>query len=229
MNDRAAQLWQAYPDDPDSLDAAEALFFAATEADTDYAVPWNNLANLRRARGKLTAAETWLREAVGKRPDYWIALTNLALVLEDQSMLLRGEGKTTEADRKIVEAKALYRRAIETDTTSVYARNNLGYLYVQTGETDKALPLLNDAIKRFPGEAALYKNRGLAYLDQEVPVMAAKDFQKAAALDPQYLQRIAVAAEKSDAAIARALWEALATRPELRERADEALKRLGTG
>jgi Tfp pilus assembly protein PilF len=75
-------------------------------------------------------------------------------------------------------------RAFTLDSSSADAYNDLGWALVQNGQSRDALQLLERGIARFPGEARLAKNAGLAALDLGDTRTAIVHLDAALRLDP---------------------------------------------
>ena len=82
-------------------------------------------------------------------------------------------------------AEADLKKALELDPKHKESLTQLPVVYLLQGEHDKAIQILDDAIKLYP-EPALYTNRGFAKLQQEKFDEALLDFDKAIYKD-QYM------------------------------------------
>ncbi|WP_158291824.1 tetratricopeptide repeat protein [Lampropedia puyangensis] len=92
--EQAEQALQATPRDPQlqflkanaetalgQTEAAEETLTALTQTYPELAEPWNNLASLRAAQGRLPEARDMLEKALVNNPDYAQAHANLAQVM----------------------------------------------------------------------------------------------------------------------------------------------------
>ncbi len=81
------------------------------------------------------------------------------------------------------EAVANQRQSFAVDSSSAESYNNLGWALIQNRQVGDAWVLLERGIARFPGEAFLYKNAGLALLQLGDPRGALARLDRALALD----------------------------------------------
>ncbi len=123
----SADDWFALGTDlePAAPDQALEAYCRALDIDTDHFDTRVNLGRLLHERGRLSAAETHFRLALGLRPKDSTALFNLAICLEDL-------GRTPEA----VQA---YRNTIDADVECADAYYNLARLYEVLGDSAAAL------------------------------------------------------------------------------------------
>jgi tetratricopeptide (TPR) repeat protein/Tol biopolymer transport system component len=155
----AAEQWQAaiklQPDLPDPYnnlglmyekagrkDKAEAMFKKAEALNPKLAAERQvNLALLRKDAGQVDKAEADLEAAVKARPGWYQGLFHLANLKLEAG--------------KMEEAKALFLQAIAADPMAVEAHWRLGLACLELGQAAEAAKRLEEAVKRFPGEANL--------------------------------------------------------------------------
>jgi len=154
---RIRQAIAAAPENPvyhGSLGAAlraqdrheEALeaYGAALERHPDYAVAWQNTAQIEADLGHFDEAVAAFRRAIELDGRDAVAHFGLANVLSERD--------------DVVGAEAHYRSALEIDEAYVEAWNNLGNLLATTGRLSFAVGALKEAIKHRPGDATLPLN-----------------------------------------------------------------------
>jgi Tfp pilus assembly protein PilF len=128
-----------------------------------------------------------------------------------------------------------YRSALAIDSSDVRYANNLAFALIEAGRPNEALPVLGRALARFPGQAWVHKNYGLALLRSDAAHEAIAAFDRALELDPSLASarglRAEARAQAHDARGARTDWDAyLAMAHDETERAEiEArLRAMGT-
>lgn len=94
--------------------------------------------------------------------------------------LLRGE-------QGALSALSLMRRARELDRRNPVFMNNLGSLYWQLGLAQKALPLLEEAVRILPSYALAWANLGISYAEVGKPEKAEEALLRAIEADPTLL------------------------------------------
>jgi Flp pilus assembly protein TadD len=116
-----------------------------------------------------SAAEAELQEVLKERPDYYRALFNLGLLYQTEgktdqaletlqkakslrdtlhisdSSILNSIGWAYMNSGKLNEAESSFREALREDGDETITLNNLGYLYLQKGDTAKARTYLDKA------------------------------------------------------------------------------------
>jgi len=252
LNREGELLAERFGADPDSMARALGLFTSAVEADSTYAPAWNNLGILHRGRGDAALAEKDLRNAARVDPGYAVPRYNLGQLYLDQGRWQHanryfeealaldpnyaeahwGRARCLEATGDTAGAFASYRRSMGANREFFRAPNDLGYLFLQAGEPESALAVLEPAVLAFGKIPALWKNlgearRALGKLDE-----AEAAYVRALGLEPRLLAaqagRARVAEARGDVQGARDLWSPLLGAPDgrLAEEAAQALKRL---
>ena len=171
--------------------------------------PWwpTRAAQLEAAAGHTAAAENSLRTALTRDSAYAPALTQLSRMLyqqgrHDEAVRLlepvRDHRTSLNAtDRAAVLAGlALHEAALGHDDEARATLDMLGhadrddaagvaaYLAVRGGSADSAVKLTQAAVKAAPESAANHNNLGIALLRSADPDGAAREFERAIALDP---------------------------------------------
>lgn len=131
----------------------------------------NNLGVELFRRGKNDLAAKAFSEAVKIRPGYATSRNNLAVILETQG--------------KIKQAKLEYQNAIKLNNY-ILAYGNLGRLYVQANQLQKAQELLEKGQSLYPLDAEINYYLGLTYFNQGKADQANERFQKVLRLSPHY-------------------------------------------
>jgi tetratricopeptide (TPR) repeat protein len=172
--------------------------------------PWwpTRAAQLEAAAGHTAAAENSLRTALQRDSTYAPAMTQLSRMLYEQGrhdeavQLLepvRDQRVSMDAsDRAAVLAGlALHEAALGHDDEARATLEQLGhadrddaasvaaYLALRGRSADSAVKLTQVAVKAVPGSAANHNNLGIALLRAADPDGAAREFERAIALDPR--------------------------------------------
>jgi tetratricopeptide (TPR) repeat protein len=172
--------------------------------------PWwpTRAAQLEAAAGHTAAAENSLRTALLRDSAYAPALTQLSRMLYDQGRHdeavrllepVRDQRVSLNAsDRAAVLAGlALHEAALGRDDEARATLDQLGHadrddaagvaalLALRGRSADSAVKLTQAAVKAVPGSAANHNNLGIALLRAADPDGAAREFEKAIALDPR--------------------------------------------
>jgi tetratricopeptide (TPR) repeat protein len=180
---------------------AESELLAAIKANPEWSVPYRNLANLYLVRGDIAKAEAIyakglqampenadlllhlarsyeatrdLRKAaityeklLQKYPSSETAANNLALILADR----KGDNDSLERARALVQR-------FKSSPQPVF-RDTLGWVYYRSGETDKAVIILEEVVKQAPTVPIYRYHLGMAYYLQGNMVAARTNLTKA--------------------------------------------------
>jgi tetratricopeptide (TPR) repeat protein len=148
-NMRAIQLM-----DQNDLIGAKKEYYAAIESDPNWEVPYNNLAMIEIEHANYNRADSLLKEALKRKPDYTEALYNMGTVKWELNEL-------SEAERNL-------QAAINSDPDFIPAYNNLGSLLNLMERPQEAAIILDGGLDKidstpYPDEvkAFLLKNRGI--------------------------------------------------------------------
>ena len=158
----------------------------------------------RGAQAQVQSAREQLEEAVRIRPDYALARSNLAIVLERQGDWAGAEREYRAAIRisprlsaahcnlgnllfergDLAGASASFRDALRIDPADLEARKALGQALAQHGEPDAAILELRQALARAPRDAQLLNSLGILYARRGDPKAASAHFESALLADP---------------------------------------------
>ncbi len=207
---------------PEMIATARGLFSEATRIDSTYAVPWNNLADLDRAAGRLADAAAGFRHAARLDPGNATAQANLGIVLEglgwprEAEEAYRSRGATGHRSRR-------HRRTEQPRRISCSARG--------ARRTRSAFSARRSAPTRSnEGNAPLWKNHGIASLALGDTAQARTSFEQALALRSGYVEPLVglafTAAARGDEAETIARWREAEARD--RNRSEEARRTLST-
>ena len=141
----------------------------------NYAQAHYTLGTVLKQQGKLPEAAAALREAIRLQPDFAGVHTTLAAVLRQ---LGDAQGAAEEAKMGAKIAAATNNLQAATFST------NSGKRLLTTGDLDGAISQFRSAVNSDPNYAAAHYQLGLALRQQGHNDEASKEFQKAAALDP---------------------------------------------
>ena len=110
-----------------------------------------------------------------------------ALAIEPMSgEALRLEGRAHHELGQIPQAIDAYERALALDDRDVWAMNNLGYLYIQQGRSDAALPPLARAVEIRSNVPVFQNNFGTALERSGYFVAARQAYEAALQADSTY-------------------------------------------
>jgi len=164
-------LWQQGDFPP----AAEEMR-AAIRAKPDYAEAYYTLGSVLKQKGDLQAAVDALREAIRLQPDFAGAHTNLGAVLR-QLGDEKGAAAESRAGMEILQQKS-------SEQAATFATNS-GRKLLNAGDLDGAISQFRSAIHTAPNYARAHFQLGLALQRKGEKDEAAREFQKAAELDPR--------------------------------------------
>ena len=99
---------------------------------------------------------------------------------------------------QIPEAIDAYQRALALDDRDVWAMNNLGYLYIQQGRSDSALPPLARAVE-LRGNVPVFQNNFGTALERSGHFVSAREAYQAALAGGQHLRQGRSRAERVNA------------------------------
>ena len=171
---------------------ARSAFERALEADPGYAPAWTELANLHARLGRLPEAIEAYERALAADPGYARACHNLGVVHAEQYRYL----EALEVLEKCLRLRPGYAPALQTkglihlrlgenglaeearrsalglDSSLVKARRRLGRICTLQRRYEEAEPLLLEAARLAPDEAASWLRLGQLYLDWNRPQQA---------------------------------------------------------
>lgn len=159
----------------DHLTAAKQSFEKAVELQPTFAIAWYNLGRTAMKMGETTDAQRYLDEAIILQSDLTKAYFDRALL---RKTIGDKEGAIEDYDRIIKMKGDAY----------IEAFLNRGLTRKMLGDFNGALKDINQAIKNFPEDAMLYKNRGNLYFMFNQPRQAIEDFTKAIELDNDFAE-----------------------------------------
>ena len=156
--------------------------------------------------GHLDVAETALAESVRLSPNHVKGHVNLARVLLEAGRLEEAlehatlaediDPASVQAKRTLARAQAetgdvegaleMYEQALWIDPEDTWSLNNLGYLLLQVGRYDEAMGPLALATMLDSDNPLFFNNLGSALEGSGHTVAAARAFESAATLDPDY-------------------------------------------
>jgi tetratricopeptide (TPR) repeat protein len=155
------------------------------EYDVDKIVMANAAAELKSAKGfgwqAYTSAANY---AAQNKTDYdqalkWadqaVTMNKSFATLNVKSNVLKGMGKTEEADKLVNDAIAI---ATENEL------NNYGYQLMNNGQVDKAIEMFILNTKRFPKSANCFDSLGEGYVTKGDSKNAIANFKKSLSMDP---------------------------------------------
>jgi tetratricopeptide (TPR) repeat protein len=154
------------------VDSAIAILRDAIANDARSAEVYLLLGRLYAARGQLAAARSEFQRLAQEKPDAaGPARTMLGIVKQM-------EGDTAGA-------AAEYQQALQADSSSAVAANNLAWLYAEQGKLDDALTLAEKATSQVPSSAEFQDTLGWVYYRKGLPMHALPAFEKSAEIAPQ--------------------------------------------
>ncbi len=168
---------------------AESEYNASLSANAAYGPALNNLGQIYYRRGNISTAKDWFQKGIDADPTHNApAYNNLAIVLYGQAQANNDAAIYKDAISKL-------RRALAIDSESVVAYNLLALIYLNTAESDKSKLALaelvvtqgKEANEKFP---PIYNTYGLIELRRKNVTAALQDFEKAVALDPNYIEAL---------------------------------------
>ncbi|CAG7826142.1 unnamed protein product [Allacma fusca] len=139
--------------------AADA-YRTALKLKPDYYQSMNNLGNLLRSSEAYEEAELWLRKAVSTKPDFAAAWMNLGIVLSRKN--------TTEA-------MDCYFKALEHRRRYPDCEYNLGNLYLDVGDKERAIKSWIKAVSLKPTHTQAWVNL-IILMDQDGKIQDAKEW-----------------------------------------------------
>jgi tetratricopeptide (TPR) repeat protein len=113
---------------------------------------------------------------------------NARLTTGENATTLVNLGQALEDRKNWPKAEQCYRSAIEIESESVAAHNDLGRLYISQSRFEEAIRELKEACELAPNFPLVRNNLGNAYYLQKKPDEAAVEFAKAIELAPEYDQ-----------------------------------------
>ncbi len=155
------------------VEKARKAFLRATDLDASLAVAWQNLGALAEEGGELDRALQSYRSGLRYAPED-------GALRAAEIGILRQKG---QYDAAVRQAKA----AIQADSNNVGAYNQLGLVYLETGQLELAQFIYQRAMQivvQAKSDPQMYANLGRVFFAQDQTRAAEEQFQKALALDP---------------------------------------------
>lgn len=97
-------------------------------------------------------------------------------------------GQIFQSNNLINDALEQFEVALSIDPASAEARNGLAKCYIQIGNNNKAIQLLNQALEQGDAFADIFNSLGLAYLNEKLHSKALSNFQEALSINPSYME-----------------------------------------
>jgi len=148
------------------LEEARKRFMRATELDPELAAAWQNLGALSEERGELNRALQHYRAGLRYTPD------DSGLRAAEIGVLRQ----MRQYDAALSQAKA----AIQADSNNVDAYNQLGLVYLETGQVELAQFIYNRAMQIVVAAQAdpyMHANLGRVYWEQDLKSAATDEFK----------------------------------------------------
>ncbi len=166
-------------------------FETATQLDPGLAEAFNNYGYvLFKQRAYEDALEAY-QHALAIDPAYDSARQNFKLALRATAGNLDGWAYTLAEEgiraQDLEQKIALYKRALEVDSTYAEVFNNLGAAHYYSGDVNQALSSFRKAVNLDPGLAESYNNLGYVYIDLGLYNDAIDQINNALEIDPFYV------------------------------------------
>jgi len=156
-----------------SVDKAIATFQTWSQQNPRDVRPYVMLGMMHETRNDWQKAQEMYKKAMEVAPDYPVAANNLAY-------LMLSHGGNSDVALSLAQTA---RRGMPDSTNTA---DTLAFAYIQKGAYASAVDLLQDAIKKAPGNATYEYHLGVAYQKQNQPAKARQHLQRALQLDPKF-------------------------------------------
>jgi len=169
---------------------AEREYQMALQIHSSHAPSISNLGEIYFKSGKVEAAKKYWERAIEADPKLIAARNNLAWLLIEE---MRSTSNRSAWSRLEKEAAQHLSSVLAVDNENVKAYVLYGLLYMEGSERnenrlDLAKLLLDEASKRNANYASLHNAFGLYYMRRDALGLALEEFQKAVALDPNFIE-----------------------------------------
>jgi Flp pilus assembly protein TadD len=165
-----------------------------------------NLAHVLGKQGNLNEAVTHFSEALRSKPDFFDALINIGVTLNDQRRFAEATDYLTRAvaiepgsskahaqlaialaqNGRNDEALKHFYQAVELAPNDPDARTNLGLMLARQGKLEEAEEQLNGALQQNPNSPEAHNNLGWVLLLQGHPEKSIEEFSTALRLKPDF-------------------------------------------
>ncbi|PRP81687.1 putative UDP-N-acetylglucosamine--peptide N-acetylglucosaminyltransferase SPINDLY-like [Planoprotostelium fungivorum] len=163
------------------LDEALTYYNRAIMIDPYCAEAHCNIGFVEKSRGNNLAAIEHYARAIRVRPNYDIALHNMAVAMSDLGTEMKNRGDVKGGISK-------YKEAIHYDVRYSPAYYNLGVAYTQLGKSNKAKHMYELAISFNPTYAEAHNNLGVLYERKGNVEKALQCYRVAVSSNPQFIQ-----------------------------------------
>ena len=145
---------------------AHAAFQTALEKRPDNPGLLNDIGALLETQGRHEEAIARYREALRLRPQYQIAIINLAGMLARTGSLLETQGRHEEANVRYGEAHAAFQTALEQDPNDPGLRSSIGVLLSKQGHQEEAIVRFREALQLYPQHPNALRNLAVVLMKQ---------------------------------------------------------------
>jgi tetratricopeptide (TPR) repeat protein len=179
-------LYNKGKDDPSQYDKALKNFDTAIAMEPDSAGTYYVAALALYAKKDFDGASQRLSKALEKNPGYTDAAKFLGQIQYQQASDAYARGDSTAAHASLLKAAGAFELAYKADPANAENITNLIDVYDRTRQSDKAMQLTGDAIKRDPGNKVYRYASGVFLLKQEKFAESTEQFKRALEIDPAY-------------------------------------------
>jgi tetratricopeptide (TPR) repeat protein len=186
LYNEGVSMYNKGKEDPAQYDKAIQNFNTAIEVVPDSASTYYVAALAHYAKKDFGGAMKRLEEALAKDPKSTDAAKFLGQIRYQEASDAYARGDSTAAHAELMKAAAAFEMAYKADPGNAENITNLIDVYDRTKQSDKAMQLTTDAIKRDPNNKVYRYASGVFLLKQDKFAESTEQFKKAIEIDPAY-------------------------------------------
>ena len=173
-------------DDPAQYDKALQNFSTGIELEPDSSTTYYVAALAHYAKKDMAGATKRLEEALARNPQFTDAAKFLGTIHYAQASEAYARGDSSAARAELLKAAEAFEVTYKADPNNSENITNLIDVYDRTKQSDKAMQLTTEAIKREPNNKIYQYASGVFLLKQDRFAESTEAFKKAIEIDPAY-------------------------------------------
>lgn len=186
MYNEGVGMYNKGKDDPAQYDKSLQNFNTAIDMQPDSSTTYYVAALTHFAKKDYASATKRLEQALEKNPKFGDAAKFLGQVRYQQASEAFARGDSAAARAELMKAAGAFETAYKADPSNSEHITNLIDVYDRTKQSDKAMQLTSEAIKRDPNNKVYRYASGVFLLKQDRFEESTEQFKKALEIDPAY-------------------------------------------
>jgi tetratricopeptide (TPR) repeat protein len=186
LYNEGVSMYNKGKDDPAQYDKSLQNFNTAIDLMPDSSTTYYVAALTHYAKKDYEGATKRLEQALVKNPQSADAAKFLGQIKYQQASEAYARGDSAAAHAELMKAAGAFEKAYKADPSSAENITNLIDVYDRTKQSDKAMQLTEEAIKRDPNNKIYRYASGVFLLKQDKFAESTEQFKKALEIEPTY-------------------------------------------